>query len=41
MYEELLRVDKRKPGVTVTVGIWCEYTVLNRAPKSSVHAQPH
>lgn len=37
MYEELLRVDKRKPGVTVTVGIWCEYTVLNRAPKSSVH----
>ncbi|KAI4575187.1 hypothetical protein MJG53_003117 [Ovis ammon polii x Ovis aries] len=25
MYEELLRVDKRKPGVTVTVGIW-KYT---------------
>jgi len=33
MCEELLRVDKRKPGVTMIVGIWYEYTVLNRAPK--------
>lgn len=32
-----LRVDKRKSAFAVTVGIWCEYTVLNRAPKSSVH----
>ena len=33
MYEELLRVDKRKLGVTMTVGVWYKYTALNRAPE--------